>query len=120
MAQSYYLNRIVVNASGGTPGTIDFTASTSVTAPSSFIGTGFTGPGGTLLTGRYLTMLDSAEINLRHQHNDRLDLLAGFRWIQLQDQLTHQDIALDGCGCVRSKSIKDRKTAAASPYRLIA
>lgn len=66
---------------------VDNTASTSLTSPGNFIGTGFTGPGGTLLTGRYLTMLDSAEINVRHQYSDRLDLLAGFRWIQLQDQL---------------------------------
>ncbi len=66
---------------------VDNTASTSLTAPGNFIGTGFTGPGGTLLTGRYLTMLDSAEINVRHQYSDRLNLLAGFRWIQLQDQL---------------------------------
>jgi hypothetical protein len=65
---------------------IDHTAASTIVTPGNFIGTGFTGPGGTTVAGRYLTMLDSTEINLRRQHTDRLTLLGGFRMIELRDQ----------------------------------
>jgi hypothetical protein len=65
---------------------IDHTAASTIVTPGNFIGTGFTGPGGTTIAGRYLTMLDSTEINIRRQHTDRLTLLGGFRMIELRDQ----------------------------------
>lgn len=65
---------------------IDHTAASTIVTPGAFIGTGFTGPGGTTIAGRYLTMLDSTEINIRRQHTDRLTLLGGFRMIELRDQ----------------------------------
>jgi hypothetical protein len=65
---------------------VDHTSSVATTTPGNFIGTGFTGPGGTLVRGRYLTMLDSTEINIRRQHTDRLTVLGGFRMIELRDQ----------------------------------
>jgi hypothetical protein len=65
---------------------VDHTSSVTTTTPGNFIGTGFTGPGGTLVRGRYLTMLDSTEINIRRQHTDRITLLGGFRMIELRDQ----------------------------------
>jgi hypothetical protein len=65
---------------------VDSVASATITTPGNFIGTGFTGPGGTLVRGRYLTMLDSTEVNIRRQHSDRLTVLGGFRMIELRDQ----------------------------------
>lgn len=65
---------------------VDHTASVLTVTPGNFIGAGFTGPGGTTFRGRYLTMLDSTEINIRRQHSDRLTLLGGFRMIELRDQ----------------------------------
>jgi len=64
---------------------IDHTAAETIVTPGNFIGTGFTGPGGTTVAGRYLTKLDSFEINLRRQHSDRVTLLGGFRMIELRD-----------------------------------
>jgi hypothetical protein len=65
---------------------VDSTAAATIVTPGGFIGAGFTGPGGTNIAGRYLTMLDSTELNIRRQHNDRLSLLGGFRIVELRDQ----------------------------------
>lgn len=58
--------------------------------PGNFIGAGFTGPGGTNFSGKYLSMLDSTEINLRRPVNDWLSLLGGFRWIELKDEMFYK------------------------------
>jgi hypothetical protein len=55
--------------------------------PGGFIGAGFTGPSGTLFQGQAETRMQSWEINWRHQLFDQLTVLAGFRDIQLNDQL---------------------------------
>ena len=65
---------------------VDNTATQAIVTPGNFIGPGFTGPGGTAISGRYLTMLDSTEFNARKQVTDRLTLLSGFRWIELRDE----------------------------------
>ena len=65
---------------------VDHTAATTIVTPGAFIGTGFTGPGGTTIAGRYLTMLDNTEINIRRRHSERITLLGGFRMIELRDQ----------------------------------
>ncbi|HYO24847.1 MAG TPA: hypothetical protein VEQ85_07850 [Lacipirellulaceae bacterium] len=69
---------------------VDSTADLSGTTPGNFIGGGFTGPGGTLIRGHYLTKLDSTEINLRRPVNEYLSVLAGFRWVELADKLTYR------------------------------
>ena len=51
---------------------VDSTDTNDFVTPGNFIGAGFTGPGGTSFTGKYLSMLDSTEINLRRAVNDRL------------------------------------------------
>ena len=58
--------------------------------PSSFIGAGFTGPGGITISGLDVTRLDSGEINWRRQQWEHLALLAGFRWAQLTDNATYK------------------------------
>jgi len=68
---------------------VDPTADHAFITPGNFIGGGFTGPGGTLIRGHYLTKLDSTEINLRRSVGDRLSLLGGFRWIELKDEVTY-------------------------------
>lgn len=65
---------------------IDHIATAGIVTPGNFIGAGFTGPGGTTIAGRYITMLDSTELNIRRQHSDRITLLGGFRMIELRDQ----------------------------------
>jgi hypothetical protein len=65
-------------------------ASTQFVTPSAFIGAGFTGPGGTLFVGHDFTKLDSFEINCRHQAWDQLVLLAGFRALDLRDDLSYK------------------------------
>lgn len=69
---------------------VDSTAYSTFVAPGTFIGAGFTGPGGTNFNGKYLTMLDSTEINLRRSVNDRLSLLGGFRWVELKDEMFYK------------------------------
>lgn len=68
---------------------VDHSANVAIVTPGSFIGAGFTGPGGTSIAGRYLTTLDNAEINVRKQVGDRLTLLTGFRWLELQDEVDY-------------------------------
>lgn len=69
---------------------IDSIATNSFVTPGNFIGGGFTGPGGTAILGRYLTSLDNLEINYRRPWTERTTLLAGFRWIELKDELTYR------------------------------
>jgi hypothetical protein len=63
---------------------------TRFVTPGPFIGAGFTGPGDTTIFGRNSTRLDSGEINWRRQAADRLALLAGFRWAELDDGATYK------------------------------
>jgi hypothetical protein len=65
-------------------------ATNSFVTPGGFIGTGFTGPGGTLFTGRYCTELYSSELNWGHAMNDRVTFLTGFRWIELSDEMDYR------------------------------
>ncbi|WP_425617922.1 hypothetical protein NA78x_001612 [Anatilimnocola sp. NA78] len=69
---------------------IDSIATTALVSPSSFIGAGFTGPGGTAISGRYVTSLDNTEINWRRACSERLTWLAGFRWIELKDEMNYR------------------------------
>jgi hypothetical protein len=69
---------------------VDSTDTNTFVTPGNFIGAGFTGPGGTNFNGKYLTMLDSTEINLRRAVNDRLSLLGGFRWVELKDEMFYK------------------------------
>lgn len=69
---------------------VDSTDYNTFVTPGNFIGAGFTGPGGTNFNGKYLTMLDSTEINLRRPVNDRLSLLGGFRWVELKDEMFYK------------------------------
>jgi hypothetical protein len=69
---------------------VDSTDRNSFITPGSFIGAGFTGPAGTNFNGKYLSMLDSTEINLRHAVNNRLTLLGGFRWVELKDEMFYK------------------------------
>lgn len=69
---------------------VDSTDTNQFVAPGAFIGAGFTGPGGTNFNGKYLTMLDSTEINLRRPVNDRLSILGGFRWVELKDEMFYK------------------------------
>jgi hypothetical protein len=62
-------------------------ASHTFISPGAYIGAGFTGPGGVLFQGQAETRMQSWEINWRHQLFDQLTVLAGFRDIQLNDQL---------------------------------
>ncbi len=69
---------------------VDSIDTNTFVTPGNFIGAGFTGPGGTSFTGRYLSMLDSTEINLRRPVGDRLSLLGGFRWVELKDEMFYK------------------------------
>ena len=69
---------------------VDSTDTNVLVTPGNFIGAGFTGPGGTSFTGKYLTMLDSTEINLRHNLSDRVTILGGFRWVELKDEMFYK------------------------------
>jgi hypothetical protein len=69
---------------------VDSTDTNTFVTPGNFIGAGFTGPGGTSFTGKYLTMLDSTEINLRHNLSDRVTILGGFRWVELKDEMFYK------------------------------
>jgi hypothetical protein len=68
---------------------IDSDADLEFVTPGNFIGAGFTGPTGTSFVGDYMTQLDSTEINWRRPWSDRLTFLAGFRWIELKDELSY-------------------------------
>ncbi len=68
----------------------DATADLRFVTPGNFIGAGFTGPGGTRITGRDETKLDSLELNWQHQKWDQLSLLAGFRALELADSAKYQ------------------------------
>jgi hypothetical protein len=69
---------------------VDSTDTNVFVTPGAFIGAGFTGPAGTNFNGKYLTMLDSTEINLRRAVNDRLSILGGFRWVELKDEMFYK------------------------------
>jgi len=64
-------------------------ASQTFITPGGFTGGGFTGPGGTRVDGDYFTKLYSTELNWRSQVSNPLQFIAGFRWIELRDQLTY-------------------------------
>jgi hypothetical protein len=65
-------------------------ATNTFRTPGGFIGAGFTGPANTLFQGRYTTQLYSSELNWRHTLNDQLDFLAGFRWVELSDEMSYR------------------------------
>lgn len=65
-------------------------ATNTFRTPGNFIGAGFTGPTNTLFEGRYTTQLYSSEINWKHSMNDRLAFLAGFRWIEVADEMAYK------------------------------
>ncbi|WP_428303742.1 BBP7 family outer membrane beta-barrel protein [Lacipirellula sp.] len=69
---------------------VDSTDTNQFVTPGGFIGAGFTGPANTSFNGKYLTMLDSTEINLRRPLNDRLSILGGFRWVELKDEMSYK------------------------------
>ena len=58
--------------------------------PGGFIGAGFTGPANTLFQGRYTTQFYSSEINWRHDLDQQFAFLAGFRWIELADEMAYR------------------------------
>jgi hypothetical protein len=47
----------------------------------------FSNFGATNLTGQYLSSLHSTELNWRRPHSERLSWLAGFRWIELSEDI---------------------------------
>lgn len=57
------------------------------TSPGSFIGVGFTGPGGVIFASEFETTLTSGEINWRHSYSDRLSVLVGLRALDIGDSL---------------------------------
>jgi hypothetical protein len=69
---------------------VDSTDTNAFVTPGGFIGAGFTGPAGTSFNGKYLSKLNSSEINLRRALNDRLSVLGGFRWIELKDEMFYK------------------------------
>jgi hypothetical protein len=69
---------------------VDSTDTNAFVTPGNFIGAGFTGPGGTAFNGKYLSMLDSTEINLRRPVSERLSLIGGFRWVELKDEMFYK------------------------------
>jgi len=68
-------------------GVDDIFASNTIVTPGTFIGVGFTGPGGTTAFSRYWTLLDSVELNYKRAVNERISVLAGFRYLDLDDTL---------------------------------
>jgi hypothetical protein len=64
-------------------------ATNSFVAPGNFIGVGFTGPGGTVFNGNYFTRLYSTELNWKRPIGDQLKFIAGFREIELRDQMSY-------------------------------
>lgn len=63
-------------------------ASNTIVTPGNFIGVGFTGPGGTTARSSYWTQLKSAELNYKYAATERLSVLGGFRYLQLNDTLS--------------------------------
>jgi hypothetical protein len=68
----------------------DLTSTQTFSTPGGFIGTGFTGPANTLFQMHYLTRLYSTEINWERPTSDYVTFIAGFRMLQLTDQLHSQ------------------------------
>ena len=64
-------------------------ASDSFASPGNFIGVGFTGPAGTSFAGTYQTKLTSGELNWRHALTDRIGVLAGLRYLSMNDDLRY-------------------------------
>jgi len=64
---------------------IESDAASAFTTPGAFIGGGFTGPGGTLISTTYDASLRNWELNWRYLWTNQLTLLAGFRAINLED-----------------------------------
>lgn len=60
----------------------------SFVSPGSFIGVGFTGPGGITFNSEYETELTNWEVNWRHHFNERLSVLGGFRSITIDDTMS--------------------------------
>jgi hypothetical protein len=58
--------------------------------PGNFIGGGFTGPGGTTFNNFYITKLTSSELNYRSGSGGAVTWLAGFRWIELHDEVYYK------------------------------
>jgi hypothetical protein len=65
----------------------DVFASNTFVTPGNFIGVGFVGPTGTTATSQYWTQLKSIELNYKYTVNDRVSLIGGFRYLQLNDTL---------------------------------
>lgn len=65
----------------------DTATSYSFTTPGSFIGVGFTGPGGTAVASDYDTEFQSGELNWRSEKSDRLTVLAGLRGMDIADTM---------------------------------
>ena len=62
-------------------------ADNTIVTPGNFIGVGFTGPAGTTARSSYWTQLKSFELNYKYSVCDRLSILGGFRYLQLNDTL---------------------------------
>lgn len=65
----------------------EMAATSSIVTPGSFIGVGFTGPGGTTAASEYDTTFLSGEINWKHAYNDRVTVLAGLRGFDIADTM---------------------------------
>lgn len=69
---------------------LDSQDNNSFVAPGSFIGTAFTGPGGTSFAGQYISRLDSIELNWRRAYTSQLTLLGGFRMLEVNDDMLYR------------------------------
>ncbi|MCA9121135.1 MAG: hypothetical protein H6822_17415 [Planctomycetaceae bacterium] len=68
----------------------DWTVNTTATTTNGAWLYGHASPGSTLITGIdsiFGSDLYSAELNLVHRHNEWLDLMAGFRWLSINENL---------------------------------
>lgn len=65
----------------------DVFADNTIVTPGNFIGVGFTGPAGTTARSSYWTQLKSFELDYKYSVSDRLSILGGFRYLQLNDTL---------------------------------
>lgn len=68
-------------------GVDDIFDSNNFVAPGNFIGVGFTGPGGTSFFSRNWTQIKSVEANYKYFVGDRLSLIGGFRYLELNDTM---------------------------------
>jgi hypothetical protein len=68
-------------------GVDDVFAGSTIVTPGNFIGVGFTGPAGVTARSSYWTQLKSVELNYKYAVNERISVLGGFRYLQLNDTL---------------------------------